>query len=115
MNIDTDLLRRAWPDGCLVARGVSTVGGFTCVRVYGVGDRISIWYRDHDDETVRDVVDLVRGATDPTKVPELVAGDLLPNVDPTDVATWACVLADLAHAWNPELRTRGHPLRVTHP
>lgn len=30
--------------------------------------------------------------------PRILPGDLLPNVDPTDQATWACLLQDLAQA-----------------
>ena len=44
-----------------------------------------------------------------------VAGELLPNVDPSDAATWACLLEDLAGerlynlTWEREERPEYHP------
>lgn len=110
------LLRRAYPAGFLAARGVTTVGGWTCVRVR------------NEDETVVGLVGLaawmlyaegygflgpcftaihrgdyigVAGASVEDGMVQdrihaaFLAGDLLPLPDPADPATWACLLADL--------------------
>jgi len=100
---DRELLRRAWPDGHLPMRGIHTLENWTCIRIYGVANRISIWSRDDDDETKQEFIDIVRGATVLDRVEEVRSGGLLPVVDPTDVASWACVKADLAAAmgWDP--------------
>ncbi len=80
MSIDLDLLRKAWPEGFLAMQGVSTVGGWIFVNICwaNLGDGQSFTSR-HDQAAVS-------------------AGDLLPNVDPADTATWACLLRDLADA-----------------
>lgn len=78
MSIDRDLLWKAWPDGFLVMRGVQSVGGYECVQdgVFIDNHGISAEVKGVDPES----------------------GDLLPNVDPADVATWACLLQDLGEA-----------------
>ncbi len=91
--IDRELLFRAWPDGYLARRGVSTVGGWLCE-----GDT---FYRHNDEgDPSRVVVSAAkrRSTLSNEGFPLLDAGDLLPNVDPTDPATWACLLQDLAEA-----------------
>jgi hypothetical protein len=92
MSFDRELLWKAWPNGYLAMSGVHTVGGWICL---GEDDEGPKW--SHPDPRVR--------ADPPPQWTrcfdgELKAGDLLPNVDPADTATWACLLADLAQAWN---------------
>lgn len=109
MVIDGDLLWQAYPTGFLARRGVCTVGGWQCVETEvitvqqpdGSKPRLtSRWLHpelglvysgdlpdefgngDASDEFIRWVND----------------GDLLPNVDPTDEATWAALKRDLAIA-----------------
>ena len=91
MIADRELLRRAWPDGFLAMRGVGTVGGYDCIPDRDGGlhwfPRSGVphmpagnWYSEDGTH------------------PRIKDGDLLPNVDPTDIPTWAGVLADLATA-----------------
>lgn len=102
MNVDTvnrNLLWQAFPDGYLAMRGVTTVGGWTCWRT-----------AEHDGKTV--VATFIRNKVfgevncfggfvtwnnKPADLPDtpVSSGDLLPNVDPADTATWACLLAEL--------------------
>lgn len=80
------LLRQAWPDGYLAVRGVQTVGGllvldsshYKCASFWEPSDRGLVLVGDLADD--------------------LAAGRLLPLPDPTDTATWACLLADLDDA-----------------
>ena len=106
MPIEKELLWEAWPEGYLAIQGVSTVGGWQYLGESPGGQR---WFRNKPG------LHLLRAhkengeypahwpggwfATD-LRVPEKPhkSGDLLPNVDPTDVATWACLLQDLAEA-----------------
>lgn len=104
MSIDRKLLWKAWPAGFLAMRGASTVGGWVCIRtptdcryanpqnwhffapfpVFRAGQHeASSTRRLEGDEAM----DGIRRQ-----------GDLLPVVDPSDVATWACLLLDLALA-----------------
>jgi hypothetical protein len=98
---DLDLLRKAWPDGHLPIRGLSTVGGYLC---FGEVERTT-HYRDSFGQWV-DVSPSIDGklvgigktsCDDP-----LQAGHLFPNVNLADVATWACLLQDLALACGAE-------------
>lgn len=85
---------RAWPAGWLPVRGVMTVTGWqfvsNCVIFTEYGSHkhdtgpLSRRIIHHESERHQDI-EAWR-----------VAGDLLPVVDREDVATWACVLADLA-------------------
>lgn len=93
-NIARDLLQRAWPAGWLPVRGALTVSGWqftsNCVIFTEYGSHkhdaepLSRRIIHHESERHQDI-EAWR-----------VAGDLLPVVDRNDVATWACVLADLA-------------------
>lgn len=78
--IPHELLWKAWPSGMVPIRGVATVGGLVYVPDH-VGER---WY------SVETPYMATHAAID--------AGLLLPNVDPSDTATWACLLRDLAEA-----------------
>jgi hypothetical protein len=124
MSIDLEFLKRACPKGFFPVRGTLTRGGWTvlCVepedkeQVGGV-----IFVAPHREDSGRPVNALALAAVhqgyllpDPFKCedPEDQAlglalrlahecGDLLPNVDPTDHATWACLLQSLAEtAWS---------------
>lgn len=93
MTIDRELLWKAWPDGYVGMRGVSTVDGWTCIEVQN-GHSI---FRQHNDP----LTVCVRGSSDDVDSVSNAhrrRGDLLPNVDPTDHATWGCLLYDLARA-----------------
>lgn len=83
-----DLLWKAYPDGYLAKRGVMTVGGWTYI---GFDGRHS-WVREPSEQYINSECDL-------TKIYE-GRGDLLPLPDPSDTATWACLLEDLAEAVN---------------
>lgn len=110
MSIDRDLLRRAWPDGFLSARGVRTIGGWTCLGRVLSADK---FWKQADFWSAPDMTSLYGrvcsngeivgyGSASPFNVTPWVdarrTGDLLPRVDPEDVATWACLLDDLARA-----------------
>lgn len=109
MTVDLDLLRKAYPDGYLAMRGVSTVGGYIYTG--------SSWHRPGGFEPVP--VDSPRfgcydngplrktcscwdcrqrfSDTDPEIERAIVLGRMLPNLDPTgDPATWECAKRDLA-------------------
>jgi hypothetical protein len=90
--IDRDLLWKAWPDGYLAMRGVGTVGGYQfCADKYGTVRCLP----RAEDKTLPN-----RWAADGSITYEAARkrGDLLPNVDPDDVATWGCLLHDLGVA-----------------
>lgn len=84
MKIDRELLRKAWPEGFLATKGVGTVGGwlFDGHRWLKISANTEGAYLRH---------------TQPMPG-EVRSGDLLPRVDPSDIATWACLKADLASA-----------------
>lgn len=102
--VPLELLWRAWPEGYVAKRGVMTRRDWQCVAVEpcidGVmtswalgGTQFPIPYYEHDPD-LAEVDTLSRAAAEST----LRRGELLPNVDPKDTATWACLLADLAEA-----------------
>lgn len=82
--IPHELLWKAWPLGYVPIRGVATVDGYVCVAAAGLLRR----FRREEDGA------WVEGTT----LDQNDAGFLLPNVDPSDTATWACLLRDLAEA-----------------
>ena len=101
MSIDRELLWRAFPDGYLAMRGVATVGGWQCIVAFRDGNPNSgsgIFYSSAGHFYT---MCWPEGVKDAMRVPEVLAsaalnrGDLLPNVDPADTATWACLLAEL--------------------
>jgi hypothetical protein len=104
MSVDRELLWKAWPDGYLAMRGVQTLGHWQC-RWAAMGGRFG--------EFIRAEGNLVQGETGLGTIRRIIVhsseatrddqgeharGDLLPLVDPTDTATWACLLQDLASA-----------------
>jgi hypothetical protein len=110
--IDRELLRKAYPNGFLAMRGVQTVCGWTCLfadtNPYG-GDHVAVGFHHTGEECrltcwpdgrVLPCSSERHGHPLPLSNLErrLCEGDLLPDVDPEDVATWACCLADLAEA-----------------
>lgn len=90
-------LRAAYPAGYLLSPGVQTVGGWACVQV---GDALHFhrpvfggFYGDPQE---------VRCSTHgaclgPSEYPKFgqASDGLLPHIDPSQVATWACALVDL--------------------
>jgi len=94
------LLWKAYPDGYLARRGVLTVGGWQCVEGEEGEDEedgdTSSWWRPIPDNDGLTELGLLRDLPDA----RVNAGDLLPLPDPTDTATWACLLQDLAEASN---------------
>lgn len=90
MGIDRDLLWRAYPDGHLARRGASTVGGWLCQNTPEDPYAVVSFGKD------REIFSMGTFQADPLLTDALEAGELLPNVDPTDTATWACLLRDLA-------------------
>jgi hypothetical protein len=89
VSIDRELLWKAWPNGFVAMRGVQTVGDWLC------------WSGGDDDPSWVDVTNR-HGFNSPFTYTfdqkTLKIGDLLPKVDPSDAATWACLLRDLAEA-----------------
>ena len=95
---DRKLLWKAWPDGYLAIRGVSTLNEYICVQPAGPV-RLPLWCHWENWDIILRRDSWFTGREESESAEALVkAGDLLPNVDPTDVATWACLLADLAEA-----------------
>lgn len=80
MTVDRKLLWAAYPDGYLAMRGVSTVGGYL---FEGTKLEDVTWYDERDDD---------RNAS---LEAARAKGDLLPNLDPADTATWGCALHEL--------------------
>lgn len=104
MTVALELLREAYPDGYLAMRGVLTVGEWQCVGDHAEtptwlasgGPRSAL---DMDWPTGEHTLFPDVGRRSPALQRALVAGDLLPNLDPeNDPATWACVKRDLADA-----------------
>ena len=92
--LNPDLLRRAWPHGYLLRVGLRTVGGWLCTRT---GANVSRFI--HSETQISGYLDSGRFYSHGN--PSFLIGDatdLLPNVDPTDVATWALLKTELALA-----------------
>jgi len=105
--IDRDPLKKAWPQGYLAVRGVSTIGGWQCVdsdpgapRWLATGGPRSALDRDWPTGEHTLFPKNMKDHQSAALAYAHKAGDLLPNVDPQDLATWACLLQDLAEAWN---------------
>lgn len=101
MNIDLDLLKRAWPKGYLPIRGLLTRKGWQCVNAddsirfkYAYGTLVVGWKANDPPYETYSMSDW--GRHENWKA--IQRGEFLPNVDPNDVATWACLLQDLAQA-----------------
>lgn len=105
-EITREMLWKAYPAGLLPVRGVRSVAGFTCT---GVNSGVSFWSVTHGSSVCvtapkpgemaerrhkwRPAMGTWRTAFD--------LGEFLPNVDVSDVATWACLKRDLADAIDP--------------
>ena len=99
---DRDKLWEAWPDGYLATHGLITIDNWICLGLSDVaavefvsdrrnGERKFIGFDAQGHPIGHDIVPLL--------VRELWRrGCMLPNVDPTDRASWACLLDDLARA-----------------
>jgi hypothetical protein len=85
-----ELLRQAYPDGYLAARGVLTLGRWQVmevVRTDNVVSDVAFFGPNGEDQGLAWPGPALRAA--------LEKGDLLPRLDPADRATWACALQDL--------------------
>ena len=103
--ISRDLLWEAYPDGFVACQGLTTVSGWMFIRPNPNGiswtlqsphDCDEVIYPDrikHHNKTGEKINCWSKPAGE-----ALANGDLLPNVDKSDVATWACLLEDLAQA-----------------
>jgi len=110
--IKKELLWKAWPDGYLPMNRVNTVSGLTFVSLsvhgeenhpkYGKYEQICTHWVKLDAYDDHPWLEVWVGDHIPTTQvsKEHERGDLLPNVDPSDMATWACLLKDLAMAYN---------------
>jgi len=106
MAVEKELLWEAYPEGYLAMRGVSTVANWTCIHA---NEPLSRWAygqwgserpREFNiDSDIKKTVHLAFGlAENDVRTLLLEGGGLLPNVDPSDPATWSCLLVDLAKA-----------------
>ncbi len=116
MTVNPELLRRAWPDGYLAMRGVATIGNWSCVYVGESrdeknepmpGKRHAIWRYFTGWELACSLGEAPDWRYRPSNLDAGVPAarvaeidDLLPVVDPSETATWACLLRDLAEAVN---------------
>lgn len=100
--IPHELLWQSWPLGYVPIRGVATVGSYICV--WAEPDNVAFDDPHEYHRTlypVRAASILKADATRKLHEEEqrvIAKGVLLPNVDPSDTATWACLLRDLAEA-----------------
>jgi len=103
------LLWQAYPDGYLAMRGVTTLGGWICLDVMphppadsNPGYWHKRWYANNKSAHIAvgwGGITFTFDDMNEQRIDEAQAcGDLLPHPDPTDPATWACLLADLAVA-----------------
>jgi len=100
-DIPLDLLWRAWPDGYLPMRGVSTVGGWVCMGAKPAHALATFRTRNGPLEVLAPSTrTALSGDTDSVSLGIIRAGALLPLVDPADIATWACLVHDLGVAMN---------------
>jgi hypothetical protein len=97
--IDRELLRKAYPSGCLCTWGVSTVGGFACVGYIPEGSAAGWHFFKLEEGGLRLRSCIVKKDDTSRRVRGIVGGtgvsddDLLPNL--TDPATWACCLWEM--------------------
>lgn len=110
MSIDLDLLKRAWPKGYLPIRGVMTRKGWQCVDAdkiicfkFAYRTLIVSWKANDPPYETYSMSDW--GRHENWKA--IQRGEFLPNVDPNDVATWACLLQDLVAASEPHQTLTG--------
>ena len=105
MPIGRELLWKAYPDGYLAMKGVSTVGGWVCIRtptdcLYANPKNWTHWAPKPVFAAGQWEASSTRRLEGDKGMESVRAGgDLLPNLDPeNDPATWACALRDLALA-----------------
>ncbi len=119
VGVKKELLWKAWPDGYLAVRGVGTIAGWQCVRtpaegVYANTVDHTWWLAPVTFGTNRAPFggDIVVRSDRRVFGSVRQDGKLLPNVDPEDTATWACLLQELAEAAHVETGPYfGHHLR----
>lgn len=110
-NAHIEFLWKAWPDGYLAIPGLKTQGGWMCVSVEPSTPTTqgSAWYVKAEGGRYygEALLSLDTGRAPKAEGSDLQSqqdllnqalerGDLLTRVDPTDRATWACLLEDLA-------------------
>ena len=90
------LLRRAWPAGHMRQLRAWTLEGYVCTSIE---DDYAMFELTGCDSPIMVKTD---GKTAGGCQDDVDEGDLLPNLDTIDHATWACMLRDLAEAagWN---------------
>lgn len=89
-TVSRELLWQAYPNGFLAMRGVSTLGGYLYwANEYWITDPGVLGTPGHSKAEMW-------GICDPATCEPLKLGHLLPDVDPRQVATWACAKSDLA-------------------
>lgn len=106
-DLNRNLLKKAWPQGCPEIPGARTIGGYIWTG--------STWYSDKPEPAYTfqcGCRSLERPKktcncwfcrkefpdSDPRTERARINGDLLPNVDLEDSATWTCLLSELARA-----------------
>lgn len=91
------LLRQAFPAGYFAGRGVFTLGRYQCEGRTGLSRAFSTGCAPVKARADFGSTGIpVNNVQAPIFADVLAAGDLLPLPDPEDVATWACLLAELA-------------------
>ena len=93
MAIDKKLLRAAWPKGYLAMRGVYTIEGWLFSSDCLIFSEYGFYKRAVCERT--SCVVHKAGTNNHVVQGWIDEGDLLPNVDPTDTATWACLLKNM--------------------
>jgi len=94
MSIPIEKLKRAFPEGMLAKRGVQTIKGWQFVSecvIFCEGGLYEHGVKPLDTHIIYDAKD--RKTTLGAWIGQ---GDLLPNVDPRDAPTWACLIRELA-------------------
>jgi hypothetical protein len=100
--IDPLLLRQAYPNGCLCAQGLTTLGGFVCIGHIPEGSAAGWHFLKLEEGGFRFRSCIVKDDDTPRHTWGLAGmvgesdDDLLPDL--TDRATWTHGLADLAKA-----------------
>jgi len=102
-----ELLWRAYPEGFLPMRGVLSVGGWTVVEPNEEEEPcfLAPWKDEGPYCEMREWSLSTDVKWSHLTHEVLPAGDLLPNVQPDDSATWACCLQDLAPLVNMDKHT----------
>ncbi len=106
-SVSREMLWQAWPSGMLARRGVHTTDLWTCVFAepdchgvfksiwrFGTDNELNVWEDDRCGFMGKCSM-MPKGLSAEGLI---ASGALIPDVDPSNVATWNCCLADLAEA-----------------